>query len=48
MSQEEHRVAREGLVEKLHRFKEILFQARGANVAVVEKFFRPQVEILGS
>src|SRR5438128_8742994 len=48
MSEEKRRVAREGLVKKLHRFKEIFFQARGVNVAVVEEFFCSQEEIIGS
>ena len=48
MSQEKRRVAREGLVKKLHRFEIIFSQARGVNVAVVEEFFCSQEEIIGS
>ena len=48
MSQEKCRVAREGLVKKLHRFKEIISQARGVNLAVVDEFFCSQEEVVGS
>ena len=48
MGEEKCRVAREGLVKKLHRFKEIISQARGVNVAVVNAFFCSQEEIVGS
>src|SRR5437868_12043441 len=48
MSQEKCRVAREGLVKKLHRFKKIISQARGVNLAVVDEFFCSQEEVVGS
>src|SRR5438128_1894185 len=48
MSEEKCRVAREGLVKKLHRFKEILSQARGANIALVEEFFCSKETVVGS
>src|SRR4030095_13172533 len=48
MSEEKGRVAREGLVKELHRFKEILSLTREVNVAVVDEFFCSQVEIVGN
>src|SRR5947208_7804711 len=46
VSQEKRRIAGQGLIKKLHRLKKILSLARRANIAVIKKSFRPQIEIV--
>src|SRR6266446_336982 len=48
VSEEKGRVARDRLVEELHRFKIIFPLARRVNVAFVDEFFCSEVKVISS